>query len=49
VGRADGKEQLIERMIDPTEIASMALELARNDALTGEIIIIDGGLSLKTV
>ncbi|EKD80087.1 MAG: aldose dehydrogenase [uncultured bacterium] len=45
----NGKEQLIERMIDPTEIASMALELARNDALTGEIIIIDGGLSLKTV
>ena len=44
-----GKDQLIERMIQPEEVASMALELARNDAITGEIIIIDGGLSLKTV
>ena len=44
-----GKDQLIERMINPEEVASMALELARNDAMTGEIIIIDGGLSLKTV
>jgi len=44
---SNGKEQLIERMIRPEEIASMALELVRNDALTGEIIVIDGGLSLK--
>ncbi|MEI8232779.1 MAG: SDR family oxidoreductase [bacterium] len=46
---ANGKEQLIERMILPEEIASMALELARNDALTGEVIVIDGGISLKSI
>lgn len=44
-----GKEQLIERMIIPEEIAQMAIAIINNDAMTGEIVVIDGGISLKTV
>lgn len=44
-----GKEQLIERMIQPPEIADMAVAIIKNDAMTGEIVVVDGGLSLKTV
>lgn len=44
-----GKEQLIERMIEPSEIAHMAKAILQNDAMTGEIVIVDGGISLKTV
>lgn len=44
-----GMEQLIERMIDPSEIAHMAVEVIKNDAMTGEIVYVDGGISLKTV
>lgn len=44
-----GKEQLIERMIQPGEIAEMAVAVIKNDAMTGEVVIVDGGISLKTV
>lgn len=44
-----GKEQLIERMILPEEIAEMAVAIIKNDAMTGEIVVVDGGISLKTV
>ncbi len=44
-----GKEQLIERMIMPEEIAEMAVAVIKNDAMTGEVVSIDGGLSLKTI
>lgn len=44
-----GKEQLIERMIDPSEIAQMVVAVAQNDAMTGEIVVVDGGISLKTI
>jgi len=44
-----GQEQLIERMIQPDEIAQMALAIIKNDAMTGEIVAVDGGISLKTV
>lgn len=44
-----GKEQLIERMIQPSEVADMAVAIIKNDAMTGEIVVVDGGLSLKTV
>lgn len=44
-----GKEQLIERMIMPEEIAQMAVSVIQNDAMTGEIVVVDGGISLKTV
>ena len=44
-----GKEQLIERMIMPEEIAEIAVAIVKNDAMTGEVIVVDGGISLKTV
>jgi 3-oxoacyl-[acyl-carrier protein] reductase len=44
-----GKEQLIERMIEPSEIAQIAVAVLKNDAVTGEIFMVDGGISLKTV
>ena len=47
--KESGKEQLIERMIEPSEIAHMAVAIVENDAMTGEVVIIDGGISLKTI
>jgi len=44
-----GKEQLIERMIMPDEIAQVATVVIKSDAMTGEVIVVDGGISLKTV
>lgn len=44
-----GKEQLIERMIKPEEIADMTVAVIKNDAMTGEVVVVDGGISLKTV
>lgn len=46
---ASGKEQLIDRMIMPEEIAEIALSIAKSDAMTGEVVVVDGGISLKTV
>jgi len=42
-------EVLIERWIDPSEIADGAVFLAKNDAMCGELLVIDGGMSLKTL
>ena len=36
-------------MIEPSEIAHMAVAVVENDAMTGEVVIIDGGISLKTI
>lgn len=47
--KTSGKEQLIERMIMPDEIANMTVAVLKNDAMTGEIVLVDGGISLKTV
>lgn len=44
---ADG--QLINRWIQPDEIADGAVFLAKNDAVCGEILVIDGGMSLKVL
>ncbi len=44
-----GKDQLIGRFIKSEEIADMALATIKNDAMTGEVVVLDGGLSLKTV
>ena len=44
-----GREQLIERMIAPEEIAEMVVAVAKNDAMTGEVVVVDGGVSLKTI
>lgn len=44
-----GNTQLIERFIKPEEIADAVLFLLKNDAMCGEILSIDGGMSLKTL
>jgi 3-oxoacyl-[acyl-carrier protein] reductase len=41
--------QLINRWIEPSEIADGAVFLAKNDAVCGELLVIDGGMSLKTL
>lgn len=43
------KRKLIERYITPEEVADAILFLTKNDAMAGEVLTIDGGLSLKTV
>lgn len=44
-----GKVHLIQRMIQPEEIADAALFLIKNDAVCGEVLTIDGGMSLVTL
>lgn len=44
-----GLTQLIERFILPEEIAEGIVFLIKNDAMCGEILVIDGGMSLKTL
>lgn len=43
-----GKAHLIERMIEPEEIADGIVFLAKNDAVCGEVLTIDGGMGLVT-
>ena len=38
---------MIERFILPEEIAHMAIAIIENDAMTGQVITVDGGLSLQ--
>lgn len=40
---------LIDRWIEPSEIADGAVFLAKNDAVCGEVLVIDGGMSLKVL
>lgn len=44
-----GKVHLIKRMIQPEEIADSIVFLTRNDAMCGEVLTIDGGMSLVTL
>jgi 3-oxoacyl-[acyl-carrier protein] reductase len=44
---ACAKETLIKRMIKPDEIAHTAIFLCENDAITGQILVVDGGLGIK--
>lgn len=44
-----GKNHLIKRMIQPEEIADSILFLAKNDAICGEILTIDGGYLLENL
>ncbi len=44
-----GKVHLIKRMIQPEEIAGGIVFLAKNDAVCGEVLTIDGGMSLVTL
>jgi 3-oxoacyl-[acyl-carrier protein] reductase len=55
-GNPDEKEQdelgqahLIKRMIQPPEIADGFIFLAKNDAVCGEVLTMDGGMSLVTL
>lgn len=47
--KSNSSEQLIDRFIKPEEIADIAIAIIKNDAMTGEVVVVDGGLSLKTV
>ncbi len=44
-----GQKHLIKRMIQPDEIADSILFLVKNDAMCGEVLTIDGGMSLNTL
>ncbi len=44
-----GQVHLIKRMIQPEEIADAVVFLAKNDALCGEVLTVDGGMSLVTL
>lgn len=55
-GNPDEKEQaelgqahLIKRMIQPEEIADGIVFLAKNDAMCGEVLTVDGGMGLVTL
>ncbi len=55
-GSPDPKEQkklgqvhLIKRMIQPEEIAESIVFLTKNDAICGEVLTVDGGMSLVTL
>jgi 3-oxoacyl-[acyl-carrier protein] reductase len=41
--------QLINRWISPSEIAGGVVFLATSDAVCGEVLVIDGGMSLRTL
>lgn len=45
--RACANEKLIKRLIKPEEIADAVVFLSKNDAITGQILLVDGGLSLS--
>ena len=44
-----GQAHLIKRMIRPEEIAESIVFLVKNDAVCGEVLTIDGGMSLVTL
>lgn len=44
-----GKVHLIRRMIQPEEVADSIIFLTKNDAMCGEVLTIDGGMSLVTL
>lgn len=44
-----GKAHLIKRMIQSEEIADSIVFLAKNDAVCGEVLTVDGGMSLNNL
>lgn len=44
-----GKVHLIKRMIQPEEIAESIVFLVKNEAICGEVLTVDGGMSLVTL
>ncbi|HSX28615.1 MAG TPA: SDR family oxidoreductase [Candidatus Saccharimonadales bacterium] len=47
--RSQAEGHLIDRWIEPSEIADGVVFLAKNDAVCGEVLVIDGGMSLKVL
>ncbi len=47
--KQNSSETLTNKFIKPSDVADLAISIIRNDAMTGEIVVIDGGLSLKTI
>lgn len=41
------QSSLIQRFIEPSEIADITISVAENRAITGSLILADGGLALK--
>ena len=44
-----GRAHLIKRMIQPEEIADSIVFLAKSDVICGEVLTVDGGMSLVTL
>lgn len=47
--KSNSAETLINKFIMPSEVADMAVAIIKSDAMTGAIVTLDGGLSLKTI
>ncbi len=47
--KESASENFIERFIQPNEISGMATTILENDAMTGQIVTIDGGLFIKKI
>lgn len=47
--KTEAAEQLINRFVTAEEVADAIMFLTKNDAMCGEIVTIDGGMSLKTL
>lgn len=45
----EGAGHLFGRMLKPHEIADAVVFVAKNDAMCGEILVVDGGMQLKTL
>ena len=39
---------LTNKWVDPSQVGDAVVFLAKNDAMCGEVITVDGGMSLKT-
>lgn len=44
-----GRVHLTQRMIKPEEIADAIIFLCKNDSVCGEVLTVDGGMSIKTL
>ncbi len=42
-------QQLIERLIEPQEVADLMMHIINNTAFDGEVTYLDGGLNLRTI
>jgi NAD(P)-dependent dehydrogenase (short-subunit alcohol dehydrogenase family) len=47
--KVEASEQLINRFVTSEEVADAIMFITKNDAMCGEIVTIDGGMSIKTL